>query len=132
MRALVERLEEALTGGGDRPWPQRDLAAQHCVPCRGGVPPLAGAELEALLARLGPNGWVAVARPPPREELPASPTSRRRSPSSTGSARSPRSEGHHPDLHLSWGKVRVEIWTHKIDGLTESDFVLAAKIDRLT
>ena len=41
-------------------------------------------------------------------------------------------EGHHPDLHLSWGLVRVEIWTHKIDGLTESDFVLAAKIDKLT
>ena len=39
-------------------------------------------------------------------------------------------EGHHPDLHLAWGKVGVEIWTHKIDGLTESDFVLTAKIDR--
>ena len=39
-------------------------------------------------------------------------------------------EGHHPDLHLSWGKVSVEIWTHKIDGLTESDFVLAAKAER--
>jgi len=38
-------------------------------------------------------------------------------------------EGHHPDIHLAWGKVRVEIWTHKIDGLTRSDFVLAAKID---
>jgi 4a-hydroxytetrahydrobiopterin dehydratase len=40
-------------------------------------------------------------------------------------------QGHHPDIHLSWGKVRIEIWTHKIDGLTESDFVLAAKCDRL-
>ena len=39
-------------------------------------------------------------------------------------------QGHHPDLRLGWGKVGVEIWTHKIDGLTESDFVLAAKIDR--
>jgi 4a-hydroxytetrahydrobiopterin dehydratase len=38
-------------------------------------------------------------------------------------------EGHHPDIYLTWGKVRIEIWTHKIDGLTESDFVLAAKID---
>ena len=38
---------------------------------------------------------------------------------------------HHPDVHLSWGRVRVEIWTHKIDGLTESDFVLAAKCDRV-
>ena len=40
-------------------------------------------------------------------------------------------QGHHPDIYLSWGKVKVTIWTHKIDGLTESDFVLAAKIDRL-
>jgi len=41
-------------------------------------------------------------------------------------------EGHHPDLYLSWGKVGVKTWTHKIDGLTESDFILAAKIDHLT
>jgi len=40
-------------------------------------------------------------------------------------------EGHHPDLLLSWGKVEVKTWTHKIDGLTESDFILAAKIDKL-
>lgn len=39
-------------------------------------------------------------------------------------------QGHHPDIHLAWGRVGVEIWTHKIDGLTESDFVLAAKFDR--
>jgi 4a-hydroxytetrahydrobiopterin dehydratase len=39
-------------------------------------------------------------------------------------------EGHHPDLHIAWGKCKVEIWTHKIDGLTESDFYLAAKADR--
>ncbi len=41
-------------------------------------------------------------------------------------------EGHHPDLLLSWGKVDVSIWTHKINGLTESDFILAAKIDQLS
>jgi 4a-hydroxytetrahydrobiopterin dehydratase len=39
-------------------------------------------------------------------------------------------EGHHPDLHVGWGRCRVEIWTHKINGLTESDFFLAAKADR--
>ena len=38
-------------------------------------------------------------------------------------------QGHHPDIHLTWGKVGLKIWTHKIDGLTESDFVLAAKAD---
>ena len=40
-------------------------------------------------------------------------------------------EAHHPDLLLKWGEVRVQIWTHKIDGLTESDFILAAKADQL-
>jgi 4a-hydroxytetrahydrobiopterin dehydratase len=40
-------------------------------------------------------------------------------------------EGHHPDLHLSFGKVTVTVWTHAIDGLSESDFVLAAKLDAL-
>jgi hypothetical protein len=40
-------------------------------------------------------------------------------------------EGHHPDVHLSWGRVKLQIWTHKIDGLTESDFILAAKADRV-
>ncbi len=40
-------------------------------------------------------------------------------------------QGHHPDLLLAWGKVEITIWTHKINGLTESDFILAAKIDQL-
>ena len=40
-------------------------------------------------------------------------------------------QGHHPDIYLAWGKARVTIWTHKIDGLTESDFILAAKIDEI-
>ena len=40
-------------------------------------------------------------------------------------------QGHHPDIYLAWGKVEIKLWTHKIDGLTESDFIMAAKIDRL-
>jgi 4a-hydroxytetrahydrobiopterin dehydratase len=40
-------------------------------------------------------------------------------------------QGHHPDILLSWGKAEITLWTHKIDGLTESDFIMAAKIDRL-
>ena len=41
-------------------------------------------------------------------------------------------QGHHPDIYLAWGKVRLTIWTHKINGLTESDFILAAKADSLS
>jgi len=40
-------------------------------------------------------------------------------------------QGHHPDIYMTWGKVSVELWTHKIDGLTESDFILAAKFDEV-
>jgi 4a-hydroxytetrahydrobiopterin dehydratase len=40
-------------------------------------------------------------------------------------------EGHHPDILLAWGKVSIKIWTHAIDGLTESDFILAAKCDQI-
>lgn len=40
-------------------------------------------------------------------------------------------EGHHPDIHLSWGQVRIVLWTHNINGLSENDFILAAKIDEL-
>ncbi len=40
-------------------------------------------------------------------------------------------EGHHPDIFLSWGKVKIVLWTHKIDGLSESDFILAAKFDKI-
>lgn len=107
-----------------------DLAAKQCVPCKGGVPPLAGAELGALLDRLGPNGWQ-VARGGHLEKSFAFPDFVQALAFVNRVGEVAEAQGHHPDLHLAWGKVRVEIWTHKIDGLTESDFVLAARIDRL-
>jgi 4a-hydroxytetrahydrobiopterin dehydratase len=106
-----------------------DLADQNCVPCRGGVPPLRGAAIDALTGRID-SAWKVVdehhlertiERPDFVQALEL--TNR--------IGELAEAQGHHPDLHLSWGKVRVEVWTHKIDGLTESDFVLAAKIDRL-
>jgi 4a-hydroxytetrahydrobiopterin dehydratase len=107
-----------------------DLANRDCVPCRGGIPPLAGAELDRLLAELGPNDWRVVDGHHLDKEY--------RFPDFVSAlafvnrvGEEAERQGHHPDLHLAWGKVRVTIWTHKIDGLTESDFVLAAKLDRL-
>jgi 4a-hydroxytetrahydrobiopterin dehydratase len=105
-----------------------DLAAQSCVPCRGGIPKLEGQELAALHRRLG-GGWQVVdghhldktySFPDFAQAL--------RFVNRVGTVA--ESEGHHPDIHLAWGKVRVSIWTHKVDGLTESDFILAAKCDR--
>ena len=104
------------------------LADKHCVPCRGGVPPLAGEALEQMKTQL--TGWQVV------EERHLSktytfPDFRTALDFVNGAGAVAEQEGHHPDLLLSWGKVEVRIWTHKINGLTESDFILAAKIDEL-
>ena len=106
-----------------------DLASRSCVPCRGGVPPLPAAEIERLLAELGPNGWRAVETHHLEKEYRFPDFAQALAFVDRVGAIAEQ-EGHHPDLFLAWGKVRITIWTHKIDGLTESDFVLAAKADR--
>jgi 4a-hydroxytetrahydrobiopterin dehydratase len=104
------------------------LADQRCVPCKGGVPPLQGEELGRFTAEV--PGWEVVdghhivrsfAFPDFAAALEFV--------NQVGAVA--EEEGHHPDLCLSWGRVDVKTYTHKINGLTESDFVLAAKIDRL-
>ncbi len=106
-----------------------DLASKKCIPCRGGVPPLKGADLAEIHAALG-GGWRVEREHHLAKEF--------RFPdfvealafvNAIGALA--EEEAHHPDLLLAWGKVGVTLWTHKIDGLTESDFILAAKIDRL-
>ena len=104
------------------------LPDKHCVPCRGGVPPLAGAALDDLKAQLA--GWEVV-REHHLEKTYTFPDFEKALVFVNRAGAIAEQEGHHPDLHLSWGKVGVEIWTHKIDGLTESDFILAAKIDQI-
>ena len=104
-----------------------DLASKTCVPCRGGVPPLKGEELTRLQAQL--EGWEIVGEHHLEKTYPF-PDFRSALNFTIQVGALAEQQGHHPDIHLSWGKVRVEIWTHKIDGLTESDFILAAKIDR--
>lgn len=103
------------------------LAGEKCVPCRGGVPPLKGAELQALAKELG-GGWRIVEEHHLEKEFRFPDFAEALSFTNAVGAIAER-EGHHPDIYLAWGKVRITIWTHKIDGLTRSDFVLAAKID---
>jgi 4a-hydroxytetrahydrobiopterin dehydratase len=105
------------------------LAAEKCVPCRGGVSPLKRAELAALTRELG-NGWRVVDEHHLEKEFTFPDFAQALALTNRIGAVA-EEEGHHPDIYLGWGKVRVTIWTHKIDGLTRSDFVLAAKIDRL-
>lgn len=105
-----------------------DLAARHCVPCRGGVPPLTPEESAALLEKLG-GGWSDVNHHHLHKSFDF-PDFRTALAFVNRIGEIAEAEGHHPDLALSWGKVVVDIWTHKIDGLSESDFVLAAKIEQ--
>jgi 4a-hydroxytetrahydrobiopterin dehydratase len=104
------------------------LAEKHCVPCRGGVPPLAGAELEKMEQQV--TGWQVVEGHHLLKSF-SFPDFRSALSFVDGIGETAEQEGHHPDIYLAWGKVEVKTWTHKIDGLTESDFILAAKIDAL-
>jgi 4a-hydroxytetrahydrobiopterin dehydratase len=104
------------------------LADQKCVPCRGGVPPLDRSRIDEMLGQLDKEWRLNAEGHLERiyrfdDFMPAMAFANRL-------AEIAEEEGHHPDLHISWGKCRVEVWTHKIHGLTESDFYLAAKADR--
>lgn len=106
-----------------------ELASKRCVPCQGGVPALRGAELQALHAQLG-DAWTVVGEHHLEREVRFPDFSAALAFVNRVGAMA-EEQGHHPDLLLAWGRVRVTVWTHKIDGLTESDFVFAAKCDRL-
>lgn len=105
-----------------------ELAERQCVPCRGGVPPMKGEQLNEMSSQL--PEWQVVNEhhlqrsyrfQDFRESLDFV--------NRVGELA--EEQGHHPDICFGWGKADITIWTHKIDGLTESDFVLAAKIDKL-
>jgi 4a-hydroxytetrahydrobiopterin dehydratase len=104
-----------------------ELSAKHCVPCRGGVPPLKGDSLRSLALQLG-DGWRVVDEHHLEKSYPFD-DFRQALDFTNRVGEIAEREGHHPDIHLAWGRVGLTIWTHKIDGLTESDFILAAKAD---
>jgi 4a-hydroxytetrahydrobiopterin dehydratase len=104
------------------------LSEKECVPCKGGVPPLTLDEQQPLLAEL-PEWTVVQGHHLHRLYRFADFAQALAFTNKVGALA--EQQGHHPDLHVAWGQVGVEIWTHKINGLTESDFVLAAKIDRI-
>lgn len=104
------------------------LADQKCVPCRGGVPPMDETRAKELLPELD-EGWRLNAEGHLEREYRLRNFSEAMS-LANKVADIAEQEGHHPDLYIAWGKCKVEIWTHKIKGLTESDFYFAAKADR--
>jgi 4a-hydroxytetrahydrobiopterin dehydratase len=108
--------------------PQRSLAEEKCIPCTGGVPALKGKELTILARELG-GDWRVIDEHHLEKEW-TFPDFAQALAFTNRIGAIAEAEGHHPDIYLAWGKVRVTIWTHKVDGLTRADFVLAAKIDR--
>ena len=105
-----------------------DLADQKCIPCRGGVPSLSASEIELLLSHL--DGWTVEDN---KKLIKSYAFKNFLEPIRFVNAITEvaETEGHHPDLCVRWGEVRVYLWTHKVDGLTESDFIMAAKIDNV-
>lgn len=107
----------------------RPLAELECVPCRGGVPPLAGADLKMYQEQLG-SGWQVIDGHHLEKEYRFR-DFRQALDFTNQVGELAEEQGHHPEIHLSWGRVKITLYTHKIDGLHESDFILAAKIERL-
>ncbi len=105
------------------------LAEKACIPCKGDVPPLKGKELKDLLQQLD-NEWKIIEEHHLEKEFKFK-DFKEALEFTTKVGKLAEEQNHHPDIYLSWGKVKVTIWTHKIDGLTESDFILAAKIEQL-
>ena len=105
-----------------------ELAQKQCVPCRGGIPPLKGDALQALFDQLE-KSWEMIDEHHLQKDY-AFDSYREAVRFTNLIADLAESEGHHPELLLSFRKVRVSIWTHKIDGMVESDFIFAAKSDQ--
>ena len=107
------------------------LADKTCVPCRGGTPPLKGKDLAEIHLQLGePSQWNVV-NDHHLVRAYKFPDFRSALAFVNRVGEIAEEQDHHPDILLGWGKVEITTWTHAVDGLTESDFILAAKIDRL-
>ena len=105
-----------------------DLAKKTCIPCKGGIPPLKGTKLDELLEKLK-NDWKIIKEHHLEKEYSFK-NFKEALNFTIKVGELAENQGHHPDIFLAWGKVKLTIWTHKIDGLTESDFIFAAKADK--
>ncbi len=106
-----------------------ELAKKECVPCKGGIPPLKGNELQFLLEKLGSH-WKVLQEHHLEKEYKFD-NFKQALNFTNKVGEFAETIGHHPDIYLAWGKVNLTIWTHKVNGLTENDFIFAAKADQL-
>lgn len=105
----------------------KELAEKECIPCKGGTPPLAGDELKKLEEQLG-HGWHVVDEHHLEKEFKFA-NFREALAFTNKVGELAEKVNHHPDFYLAWGKVKLTLWTHKVNGLTESDFIFAAKVE---
>ena len=107
----------------------KNLATRACVPCHGGVQRLRGVALRNLRKGLG-RGWTAVKTHHLEKEFGFKDFKSALAFTNRVGALAEK-QGHHPDMYLAWGRVRILLWTHAVGGVTENDFVLAARIERV-
>lgn len=105
------------------------LSEKHCVPCEGGMPAFTKEEIAKYFPKLS-KGWEVLDNTKLRKEFKFENFVQ-----TMGFANQvaliAQAEDHHPDMHVSYAKVVIELWTHAVGGLSENDFILAAKIDEL-
>jgi len=106
-----------------------DLSEKKCVPCEGGIPPLDSAEIEELRGHLKSDWEVSENKKLSKEYLFVNYLHTIDFVDKV--AQLAESEGHHPDMHVYYGRVVIELWTHAINGLSENDFIMAYKIDKI-
>jgi 4a-hydroxytetrahydrobiopterin dehydratase len=106
-----------------------DLTNKKCVPCEGGVPPLGPAEVAKLMPQL--QGWKVADDNRKLHKRVTRPDFKQAMAFINKMADLAEAEGHHPDFNVHYNQVDITLWTHVVGGLSENDFILAAKIDRL-
>lgn len=106
-----------------------ELSQKKCIPCSKGTLPLKGEPLKSLQNQLS-SGWKVIDEHHLEKDYSFKDFKEALIFTNKVGVLA-EYEGHHPDIHLSWGKVKIELWTHKINGLSENDFILAAKCDAL-
>jgi 4a-hydroxytetrahydrobiopterin dehydratase len=106
-----------------------ELAKRSCAPCAGGIPPLEASKAKGLA--VGVPDWTLSIEPPRLTREFRFKDFAKAMVFVNRVAELAEAEGHHPDVHIHWNRVGLELWTHDVGGLSENDFILAAKIDRL-
>lgn len=106
-----------------------NLSDKKCVACEGGIPPLETEKVKEYMAELG-GGWKTENGKKIKKDFKFK-DFKEAIIFVNKIAEIAENEGHHPDIHIFYNQVIIELWTHAVGGLSENDFIMAAKIDKL-